>query len=199
MHDLLGMTFGALEVVKKTDKRSWKQIVWLCKCRCGKSVEVPTGPLVSRRTRSCGCRRIEACKKSATVHGAAANGGMAPEYRIWIEMKQRCYNPNSNRYARYGGRGIGVCARWRKSFKNFLADMGAKPAGYSIDRIDNDGNYSPGNCRWVPRSEQSRNRSNTAWVLIDGARMRLSDWSRREGIPMWRAHYLARTRNLRVT
>lgn len=93
-------------------------------------------------------------------HGHARNGGMSAEYRIWLGITQRCTNPNLLAYRNYGGRGISVCERWRV-FENFLSDMGPRPAGASIDRIDNDGNYEPANCRWSSAEEQAQNKRTT--------------------------------------
>ena len=91
-------------------------------------------------------------------HGHALLEGNTPTYRTWIEMKARCFNRNKSQYPHYGGRGITVCERWKHSFENFLADMGERPVGMSIDRIDVDGNYEPSNCRWATQAEQIRNR-----------------------------------------
>ncbi len=97
------------------------------------------------------------------------------EYKAWGSMKRRCCNPEYELYHRYGGRGISVCSRWLDSFSNFLSDMGPRPKGMTLDRIDNDGNYEPGNCRWATRSRQARNRCLTRFVEILGMKMALSD------------------------
>lgn len=94
-----------------------------------------------------------------TTHGATRGRGTTPEFRSWLAMRQRCYYEKSEKYLRYGGRGIKVCDRWRDSFENFLVDMGARPEGMTLDRIDNDGDYEPGNCRWATPAQQMENRT----------------------------------------
>lgn len=107
----------------------------------------------------------------------------SPEHRAWAKMKDRCCNPRSQTYARYGGRGIRVCRRWRSSFKNFFADMGPRPSpDHSIDRIDNDGNYCPENCRWATRNEQNSNKRTSVFLQHDGMRLTVAEWSKRLGI-----------------
>jgi len=106
-----------------------------------------------------------------------------PEYNIWTQMKQRCANANMPNYAAYGGRGIAVCDRWRESFENFITDMGVRPGkDYSLDRIDNDGPYSPENCRWATRIEQGNNTRTNRWITYNGKTMTLSEWSRKLNI-----------------
>ena len=103
-------------------------------------------------------------------------------YQTWIKMKARCHNHKSSSYHNYGGRGIKVCDRWLKSFENFYEDMGDRPEGMTLDRIDNDGDYSPENCRWATSSEQARNTRNTKWYTINGVEMCLTDWCKHYGI-----------------
>lgn len=115
------------------------------------------------------------------AHGHSARGKTTPTYFCWQDMRKRCSSPSMKSYKYYGGRGIHVCKRW-ESFKNFLADMGEKPAGTSLDRIDNDGNYEPSNCRWSTASMQQRNKRNNRFLTLNGERLCVTDWARRIGL-----------------
>lgn len=155
--DLVGQTFGRLTVVAYEKRSRWK-----CLCECGNFHTAVGYDLKRGITQSCGCYGIDQRRAATQTHGKSNT----PEYRTWANMIQRCTNEKSRMYYRYGGRGITVCERWRK-FENFLADMGRKPSPmHTIDRIDSDGDYDPDNCRWLPKAEQSSNRSNT--IRIDG-------------------------------
>lgn len=114
-------------------------------------------------------------------HGHSLKGQMSPTYKIWAGMIQRCTNPSRPYYEHYGGRGITVCERWM-NFENFLADMGARPAGLTIDRIDNDGNYCPENCRWATPSEQVNNSRANKWITHNGITDTQTNWARRLGM-----------------
>lgn len=127
---------------------------WECVCVCGQRTFVRGRRLRSGHTTSCGCR---------DGHGHAGRGGESPTYNTWQGMLFRCENPAHRAFSRYGGRGIIVCRRWH-DFKNFLADMGERPDGRTLDRINNDGNYEPGNCRWATPAEQAANKSNVRRV-----------------------------------
>lgn len=117
------------------------------------------------------------------THGESVKGKESVEYRAWSRMKDRCTNEQRDSHHRYGGRGIAVCARWTSSFQSFLADMGRRPGpGYSLDRIDNDGNYEPGNVRWATRREQSMNYSRNRRVTVDGRTLTVSEWSAETGL-----------------
>lgn len=138
---------------------------WVCKCSCGTIKSPLEKHLVSGASTNCGCVRKKTLAKVMTTHGGTAGGGPSKAYRTWIHIKKRCENPSSASYQNYGARGIRVCERWQ-NFENFLADMGEPPDGMSIDRIDNDKGYEPGNCRWATRTTQARNRRNVRMITI---------------------------------
>lgn len=145
-----GMKFGRLAVISRGLNLGSK-VRWLCVCECGKQVQVDANSLAQGLTTSCGCARFGA-------NHATHRRTNTPEYHSWSGIKQRCLNPRSHAFENYGARGIKVCQQWIDSFEQFLADVGSRPGvGYSIDRIDNDGNYEPGNVRWATASEQSNN------------------------------------------
>lgn len=153
--DVTGQRFGRLLAVAISHKRR-RQIYWLCVCDCGTETTA-TGPhLRTGRKASCGCIKREhlvRLSSAKVTHGLTHTA----EYGIWGGIIDRCNNPKNKNWPRYGGRGITVCARWLH-FENFLADMGARPdARLSIDRVDNDGHYAPGNCRWATAKEQRHN------------------------------------------
>jgi hypothetical protein len=154
--DLTGQTFGRLTVVSRSVAQRGNSY-WNCRCVCGVERRVSLPNLRSGHVRSCGCLSRESRATRSTIHGHARVGARTREYSSWHSMVSRCTNPNIEPYAKYGARGIKVCARWL-DFVNFLADMGERPPNTSLDRIDNDGNYEPGNCRWATASEQMKNR-----------------------------------------
>jgi hypothetical protein len=152
--DLSGQKFSRLTALERAlDAKGTR---WICRCDCGNLVVVRGIYLRTGNTRSCGCLAKEQARnlcRSRATHGKRNS----PEYGVWHAMRQRCGDPNNKRFADYGGRGIRVCARWRE-FANFYSDMGPRPSDvYSIDRINNDGNYEPSNCRWATAKEQRAN------------------------------------------
>lgn len=152
-YDLTGMTFNRLTVLNCAGKTKHGKYLWNCRCSCGKKATVVTSKLRTGYTKSCGCYRID----KMTRHGHKTTTTESGTHRSWKAMKQRCNNHNSGEYHRYGGRGIRVCRRWER-FENFLADMGERPEGLSIDRINNDRGYCPSNCKWSTPKEQTNNR-----------------------------------------
>lgn len=180
--EMTGRVFGRLTVIEKTDRRSSSgDIFWRCQCECGNRAEVNGGALRRGESRSCGCLFLEVAaekfRKLLTKHGKSGTS----THTVWMGMKQRCESPGASKFAIYGGRGIKVCDRWQ-SFSNFLADMGERPPGMSIDRIDPDGDYEPGNCRWATQLEQQNNRRNNRMVLVNGERMTVSMAARSAGL-----------------
>lgn len=155
----------------------------VCKCDCGEVRVVEVRGLVSGKAKSCGCLARDRIIQQSTKHGCAKRQKRIPEYVVWLAMKQRCVDKNCKSYADYGGRGIVVCPRWCDSFEAFFGDMGPRPSSqHQIDRINNDGDYEPGNCRWVGRSEQCRNRRTSRMIECDGKIMTLAAWSELTGI-----------------
>lgn len=132
-------------------------------------------------TKSQGLRRRSGTRER---HGMVG----APEYRTWVSMRQRCYDKNHDAYRKYGGRGITVCDRWNESFLAFYADMGPRPVGTTLDRVDNNGSYSPSNCRWTTRREQSRNTRRTIRMTIDGDQVSAIDIAEKNGIEHTKFH-----------
>jgi len=149
------------------------------KCRCGDIFHARIVDVKSGNTNSCGCWNIQVARGKMTTHG----GRWTTEYKSWCGMKERCYNIKNHKYPIYGAIGIIICDRWLNSFENFISDMGPKPSSkHSIDRIDNDGNYEPSNCRWATPLEQSRNTSHNRWIEGGGENMLLVDWASRFGV-----------------
>lgn len=162
----IGDRFGRLLVVADAGRTKARNIIYNCLCICGNKKTIPSGRLRNGNTRSCGCL----LRDRMTVHGLR----WTAEYEVWKTMKQRCYNPRNKRFSYYGARGIVVCERWRKSFSDFLADVGLRPSQkHSLDRIKNEGNYEPGNVRWATAKQQANNRRprrKTREVLWQGKR-----------------------------
>ena len=145
--DRTGEKFGRLTAVEKVGKASNGAVIWRCLCECGKITDVSASSLKTGGTRSCGCLKREVLvARGNNKHGMCS----APEYQAWVDMRGRCNSKRGNRYKYYGSRGIKVCKQWQESFLAFYTDMGDRPGkGYSLDRINNDGDYEPDNCRWI--------------------------------------------------
>jgi hypothetical protein len=174
--DHTGRTYGRLEVLRlfQSGTHTRKRLWWV-RCICGTEKAIDIVHVTHGGTKSCGCANLERVSQMAEKHKKTHGEGHSnktTEYRAWSSMKERCCNPNRNNYSDYGGRGIKVCERWINSYENFLKDMGRRPSvGFSLDRIDVNGDYSPENCRWTDQKTQQQNRRNTLFVEVHGKRM----------------------------
>jgi len=171
--------FGRLTFKEEIAERRSNTRYGIFACDCGVTKEISIPNVAAGKSKSCGCLAFEATGDRARTHGLSKT----PEYAVWARMITRCTNPKASRYARYGGRGIAVCERWRHSFENFLADMGEKPPGMTIERDDVNGNYEPGNCRWATKREQHWNKSTSNIVEYRGERKCVAEWCDQYGIP----------------
>lgn len=176
--DITGQRFGRLTAVSFFQMRNGKYAEWTFRCDCGSEKRLLRQSVEHAGTDSCGCLTKRKLAARCTTHGMSAT----QVYKGWAAMKDRCLNPNNMHFAEYGGRGITVCQRWIESFENFIADMGPRPPGLTIERINNNGNYEPGNCRWASRREQQCNRRVNVMLTGFGKLQCISAWARELGM-----------------
>lgn len=173
-----GEKFGRLTLVDPCNHVGGRP-GWECKCECGVIGRYQIRRLISGHTKSCGCIKADG---GATKHGHRRRGSTSPTYVSWQSMIQRCSDPEHSNYAAYRGSGITVCAEWQ-NFDQFLADMGERPRGTTIDRIDGSIGYQPKNCRWASNTEQANNKRTRKTISANGAERTLKEWSAITGIP----------------
>ncbi len=171
--DLTGQPpYGQLTVLRQAESGR-SGAAWWCECTCGNITRVTSNNLRTGHTQSCGCLKVSVNTTKATTHGLSDH----PLYRIWAHMRQRCLNPTDKKWHRYGGRGITICPRW-DDFAKFVADMGPRPPGTTLDRRENNGPYSPENCRWATPKVQGDNTCNTVYLTYNGETKTLTTWAR---------------------
>ena len=177
--DITGQRFGRLVVLSHLETRStFGCVTWKCLCDCGNETVAIGSNLRSGNTKSCGCLTGESARERFSTHGKSTLN----EYKIWKGIRKRCNNPNCKAYHNYGGRGIKLDARW-EDFNTFYRDMGPRPSRlHSIERIDNDGNYCPENCKWILRSKQPNNTRMNLRLRLNGVELNIAQWSERLGI-----------------
>ena len=174
---VVGSRYGEWEVISEKHVIRNNRAYWWCKCSCGKTKFVEASTLLNKRSKSCGCKTHVKYSKFPGVNYKSS------EYSVWEGMKRRCYNSKSRSYPNYGGRGITVCDRWH-NFENFIEDMGLRPKGRSLDRINNDLGYFPANCRWATAEEQSLNKRTNHRLSFNNENLTIKEWSDKLGIPV---------------
>ena len=179
--DLVGKLFGRLRILSLGPRAHGARggyVTWNCICSCGNTRAIRGDSLKRGLTTSCGCLGIERRRAAAKTHGLSRlSGEQAKIYRVWVEMRNRCSNPKNPAWSYYGGRGIRVCTRW-EHYDLFLVDIGPRPKGFTIERINNDGNYEPGNCKWASRAEQSCNTRQNHRLEHNGKTQGITAWAR---------------------
>ena len=186
--DLTDRRFGLLVILRYAESRH-RRAYWLCRCDCGREILASGGNLRAGDKKSCGCYTRQLIAAGVRTHGLSYNY----IYTAWKHMCQRCQNPNESSFHNYGGRGIVVCERWRHSFVSFAKDMGPRPSSkHTLERIDNDGNYKPTNCRWATHLEQHRNTRANRIIEHNGEVHCLAEWAEITGL----SHHCIRWRLL---
>lgn len=175
---MIGKRFNYLTVIEEVSRIHPKIPRYTCLCDCGNTKVVEGRKLREGTIKSCGCYAKLKTSDRSTKHGMTNSS----EYKTWCGMKRRCLNKNDKRYKDYGARNINICDRWIHSFEKFFLDMGSKPHGYSIERIDNNGNYEPNNCVWMKISDQTKNKRSNILLTYKKQTHILADWSRITGI-----------------
>lgn len=178
--NLSGVVVNSLTVVERTSARHGSSVMWLCRCICGSELLVRACTLKASRIKSCGCKTKEILRAARSTHGLSKTEPKT--FHVWRGMRARCEKQYHKSYDDYGARGIAICDRWQ-DFGLFFADMGRAPDGMTLERIDNDGNYEPGNCRWATHKEQANNRRSNVFVMHEGVQLTMAQLAEAVAIP----------------
>ena len=173
---MIGQTFGYLTVIERLNRDKKLGMLFRCRCECGNERTVPHSNLLTGNTRSCGCLKLRA--NGLPFRGASR----LRAFQTWKHMRERCEDPANKSYPRYGGRGIKVCDGWLR-FENFFADMGERPPGLTLERVDNERDYEPSNCIWADMRRQQNNRSNNRLITYRGEARTIAQWARELNMP----------------
>lgn len=193
--DITGQRFGRLVAIRRVENKG-RRTRWLFTCDCGVETEQLLEPIRAGYTRSCGCLRKDVTAARSLTHGHRRGRKSTPTLKAWQHAKDRCFNPNNEKFAQYGGRGISMSDEWRNDFSAFLADMGECPLGRSLDRVNVDGHYEPRNCRWATQTQQSRSRSDNVLVEFNGMTMILKDFAKARDVDYKKLHAYVKYRGM---
>jgi hypothetical protein len=186
--ELTGLRFGKWTVIKRSGTNKWRASTWACLCDCATRRDVVGSVLIRGESLSCGCDAPRMNSEQHTIHGESGKRvnrlhDRSPEYSSWLSMIARCFNKSHKAYHQWGGRGITVCERWKSSYTLFLDDMGRRPSRtHSIERINNNGNYEPGNCKWATPEEQSNNTRRNHLLEFNGKTLTIAQWGKVTGL-----------------
>lgn len=186
--DITDQRFGRLVAVARDRAATGRHTKWLCLCDCGSETSVFLDALRRGASTSCGCLRSEGIQKRSLTHGHQVGRTITRTLKSYRHAKARCQNPNNHKFPVYGGRGIKMCDRWSESFEAFLTDMGECPRGLTLDRIDVNGDYEPGNCRWASQHVQTRNKTTNVFVVHEGETLILKDFAKKVGVKYGSLH-----------